>query len=269
MSKDYLYITGYIRKAEDILNYPGTRTFRGEDSKGYFSYDPKLNALNGYKSILFKAYDSYDYVVNATNGIKVRSDWIDSLDYDVDWELVPIDEVIEVSSGNGKWYPMHFASYDPNNPNEKPYFTFKSGRSSETALNLKEKIEITLSNWENLSGKYILLYSKDNSYYIWFNLDEGSSDPGASGGPLYGEGYTGIEISISTGEPADSIAEKVGNETDSLDDFDSSVSSNVVTIEVSEYGKVYDASNGTSELNVVTRMQGGDVEAWSLARPII
>jgi hypothetical protein len=271
MSKDYLYITGYILKAENILNYPGVITFRGEDSRGSFIYDSKLNALDGYKSILYKREtgDVYDYTVDATNAIRVRSDWIDSLDYDVDWTLVPIDETIEVSTGNGKWYPMHFAGYEPDNPNENYYFTFRAGRSSETSLDLKEKISIVAKDWEDLSSKYLLLYSIEKSFYLWFNLEEDSTDPKSSGGPLDGTDYEPIEINIETGEPADSIANKIKNKVDALEDFDASVSNSEVTIEVVEVGKVYDASSGTSGLTVTTKVQGGDVEGWPLARPIL
>jgi len=271
MSEDYLYITGYVKTAESVLNYPGVQSFRGEDSRGTFMYDPKLNALDGYKSILFKrdTGDPYDYTVNATNAIRVRSDWIDSLDYDIDWTKVPIDEVIEVSTGNGSWYPMHFASYDPDNPNSEPYFTFRAGRSSTTSLELKERISINLTNWENLSGKYILIYSRTDSYYIWFNLDSGSTDPKSSGGPLYDTNYDPIQVDIQTGEPANSIATKVKDQVNSIGAFNASVSNSTVTIEVADYGKVYDASSGNSGLTVTTQVQGGDIESWPLARPIL
>lgn len=271
MSKEYLYIAAFIKSAEDILNYPGIKSFRGEDSRGSFVYDPKLNALDGFKSTLFRrsSDDPYDYTVNATNAIRVRSDWVESLEYEIDWSLVPIDEVIEVSTGNGSWYPMHFASYDPDNPNDDPYFTFRAGRSSTTALELKERIEIVLTDWENLSGKYILIYSRTSGYYIWFDLDGGTTDPKSPGGPLYDTNYQPIKIDIQTGEPASSIATKVKNEIDSLEAFNASVTSNTVTIEIADSGKVYDASSGNSGLAVTTKIQGGDVESWPLARPIL
>lgn len=270
MSKDYLYLTGIIKSAQDVTGYPGIRKFAGEDSKGYYFYSPRLNALDGFRERLFVAEpeETYDYIVNATNGLRVRSDWLESLEYEVDWTMVPLDEVIEVSTGDGNWYPMSFFKYDPDAPNN-PYFTFRAGRNSKTALDLNETVEVNLSDWENLGGKYFFIYSPDKTFYIWFNLDENNVDPGDPGGPLGTYSYTGLEISIETGEPANSIATKVKDAIDSRSEFNASVSSNKVTIQVVESKAVYDASSGTTSLTINVTTQGGDVQSWPMARPIL
>lgn len=274
MSQDYLTLTAFVQKAEDITNIPGLRHFRGDDARGYFEYNTKLNALDGMKVnlIVLDPGMPYDYIVEATGGIRVRADWLETIEYDVEWAAVPIDEVIEVSTGSGNWYPMHFAGYDPDNPNSKPYLTFQSGRSSKTALDLQEVIHVTLSDWENLGGKHFLFYSEADSFYIWFNLDENNSDPGGPNGPLDGLGYTGVEIKIQTGEPADSIASSVQQEIDAISDFSAAVSTEdnrIVEITVEETGKVYDATPENSNLTIQIKMQGGDIVSWSMARPIL
>lgn len=274
MAQDYLTVTAFVQKAEDITNTPGVIHFRGNDTRGYFEYDKKLNALDGMKVGLIPlvAGHNYDYIVEATGGIRVRSDWLQTIDYEVDWVTVPIDEVIEVSTGSGSWYKMHFAGYEPNSPNSKPYLAFQAGRSSETALDLQEVISVTLSNWDGLAGKYFLFYSDTSSYYIWFNLENGNVDPGGSGGPLENSGYTGIEVDIQTGEPADSIAESVKDAIDSISDFSaviSNQSNSIVEITVQESGLVFDATPENSNLTISVKMQGGDIVGWPMARPIL
>lgn len=274
MAQDYLSVTAFVQKAEDLTNIPGVIHFRGTDNRGYFEYDKKLNALDGMKVGLIPLLSGnpYDYIVEATGGIRVRSDWLQTIEYDVDWTTVPIDEVIEVSTGSGSWYKMHFAGYEPNSPNSKPYLTFQAGRSSETALDLQEVISVTLSDWSNLGGKYILFYSDDTSYYIWFDLDDGSTDPGAAGGPLDGMGYTGVEVDIQTGEPANSIATSVKDAVDSIADFSAVISSQddrIVEITVQQSGLVFDATPENSNLTISIKMQGGDIVGWPMARPIL
>lgn len=274
MAQDYLTVTAFVQKAEDLTNIPGVIHFRGEDSRGYFEYDKRLNALDGLKVALdpLPSGNPYDYVVVATGGIRVRADWLQTIDYEVEWQTVPIDEVIEVSTGSGSWYKMHFAGYEPNSPNDKPYLTFQAGRSSETSLDLQEVISVTLSDWSDLGGKYFLFYSDDNSYYIWFDLDNESSDPGSAGGPLENSGYTGVEVDIKTGEPANSIANSVKDAIDAISDFEAIISSEddrIVEITVKQSGLVFDATPENSNLTISVKMQGGDIVGWSMARPIL
>jgi hypothetical protein len=200
-----------------------------------------------------------------TGGLRVRNNWIDNFQYETNWNLVPVDEIVEVSMDETNWYKMHFSHYDDAAPDGKYFFVFGAGRSSGTSLDWHETITITMKNWETLSGKHILIYSSDNKYYVWFNLDNGSTDPSITD-------YTGIEINIETGEPADSIASKVKDALDSLSDFNANISSSddkIIEVEVAEAEKTYNASAANSGLQVNVIREGDDLVAWEYARPIL
>ena len=89
----------------------------------------------------------------------------------------------------------------------------------------------------SLSGKYFLMRAPDGSkYYVWIDVDNGSSDPNLSG-------YTGIEVDISANDTANTVAAAVDTAIEAInegdDEFVSSVSSAVVTVNyVAEYEEI-------------------------------
>ena len=204
-------MTAKIQTAEELTGITGTKYFRGSDNNGDFYYHTKLNKLSGLTTVLefTEEDDPFDYVVQNSGGLRVRDTWLTEFQYETTWEEVPLDEIVEVSMDEANWYKMHFSHYDPDSPNNKYFFVFGAGRSSGTSLDWTEQITILLKDWTTLSGKHILLYSDTSKYYIWFNLDESSTEPTVTG-------YTGVEVNIETGEPAYSIAEKVKDLIDGL-----------------------------------------------------
>lgn len=58
----------------------------------------------------------------------------------------------------------------------------------------------------NYDGAYFLIAEGETVYYVWTDVDDGSSDPGGVGGPLAGLGYTGIEVDIAAATAVGDIA---------------------------------------------------------------
>jgi len=57
------YITGAIIAAATIINTPGALSFSGQDVRGYYQYDQRLNALAGLTLKLIPSDNlSYDYI---------------------------------------------------------------------------------------------------------------------------------------------------------------------------------------------------------------
>lgn len=74
-----------------------------------------------------------------------------------------------------------------------------------------------------LNGTYFLISSVVTDYYVWFNLDNATTDPGPSGLNLPAlVGKTGIEVSIVTGYSTTQIAGAIKTAFDNLlqNDFD-------------------------------------------------
>jgi len=98
----------------------------------------------------------------------------------------------------------------------------------------------------SLGGKYFKVYSGDNTreYYVWFNVNAGSSEPITSG--------IGLEISITQNETAINIARKIEEKLSTINfglDFEVSRNESVLTITTeSGYGAAptTTATEGTS-----------------------
>lgn len=271
--RNYILITGIVKTAEEITGVPGVVEFRGVDSNGDYIYNKKLNSLSNFRVSITPINrtnnNPYDYIVNGTGRLVVKSEWVKDIQVQVNWSLVPIDELVEVSANGQDWYKMHFAYYDENEPNGLKYLVFQAGRSSKTALNLKEIISVAVNSWSNLGGKYFILYSPNKTYYVWFNIDNASVDPASSGGPLQNTNFIGIMVNIQTGAPASFIASKIAQAVNNVNEFTATVSPNnnsIVDIMVNQSGMVYDASPGNSGLSINVKMQGGDIVGWPFAR---
>lgn len=93
---------------------------------------------------------------------------------------------------------------------------------------------------------------KTVEYYVWMDVDNGSSDPSHSG-------KTGVEVDISSNDTANTVATAVKNALDALSNFSASVSTNEVTVTNANRGSVVDASepsSGNTGFTISTTTQG-------------
>ncbi len=269
-NEDYIVITGKVQKAEDITGIPGLKTFRGQDARGIYYYPAKLNQLAELEQVELldppPEATMYDYIVKGSGGILVRADWVDgppnNIQSTIDWASLPEGTEVEVSNDEDTWFKMHFATYDPNDPNGRPYYVFGSGRSAYTAQDQWiEQISITVPDGISSveGGEYFLLYSDDTKYYVWFNVDDEDTDPEITD-------HTGVEVTLTAGYSSNDTASAIHDAVSQLADFSSSLGTTTVTITVQDSGKVYDATKGTTELHIVITKQGGDVINYPYAR---
>ena len=109
------------------------------------------------------------------------------------------------------------------------------------------KITTTADSSGHLSGRSFFINAieadsttdvgfKTVEYYVWMDVDNGSSDPSHSG-------KTGVEVDISANDTANTVATAVKNALDALSNFSASVSTNEVTVTNANRGLVVDASN--------------------------
>jgi hypothetical protein len=99
----------------------------------------------------------------------------------------------------------------------------------------------------SLNNEYWWLFTDSKSYYIWYDVASGGTDPtpsAPSGGPSTTEG---IEVDISTDDTASSVATVTKNAIDGNAAFSASVSSDVVTITHATAGSVKDAEDGNTD----------------------
>jgi protocatechuate 3,4-dioxygenase beta subunit len=89
----------------------------------------------------------------------------------------------------------------------------------------------------NLGGDYFTLSSATDDYYVWYDVADGSTDPGTIVPAL--AAFTGIEVNIATNASANAVAAATRAAINSTPGFEASVAANVVTAETC--GNVTDA----------------------------
>jgi hypothetical protein len=109
---------------------------------------------------------------------------------------------------------------------------------------------VTVADVANsLNGKYFLLNSVKNAYYVWFETTT-ATDPAISG-------RTGIKVSISTGATATTVATRLRDKlTGYLDDFILSGATNTVTVTNFDTGVTPDAVDFNTGFAISTTQQG-------------
>jgi len=111
-----------------------------------------------------------------------------------------------------------------------------------------------------LGGKYFRINSPTVGYYVWFNLDSGSTDPSASN-----PGLTGIEVAIATGDTDAQIAGKAQVVLEAHSAFAAIVGTTIVTITNSVAGVATNIAAGDSALTVGTSTQGAAARTGGIA----
>lgn len=111
----------------------------------------------------------------------------------------------------------------------------------------------------SLGGKYFLLQDDGGSVAVWFNVN---SEPEPSHGAS-----RSIQVFLSPGDSADTVASKIQAQIDADSEFMASVLTNVVTITNEKNGARTDVSAGTSGFTATVDTQGinDGVETISVA----
>ena len=106
----------------------------------------------------------------------------------------------------------------------------------------------------SLGGKYFTISGmgsdfEQNDYHVWIDVASGSSEPS-------GLSSTGVEVDISSGASAATVATAVNSALDALGDFGSSVSTATLTVTNAVRGSVSDAADVDTSFTISTATQG-------------
>lgn len=93
----------------------------------------------------------------------------------------------------------------------------------------------------SLGGLHFFLSSPSDDYYVWIDVDNGSSDP------LVG-GRTAIEVDISSGDDRNTVAAAIKTSLDANGDFLTVISTHQLIVTNKRLGSVTDFSTETSTM---------------------
>lgn len=111
----------------------------------------------------------------------------------------------------------------------------------------------------SLNNKYFYLNSNldTTEYYVWFDVDAGGTDPAIAG-------KTGLQVAISAGDSAATVASALQAVIDAEADFGASVATDTVTITAAAAGPVTDASDaGTTGFTITVTTQGAQTITYT------
>jgi len=91
----------------------------------------------------------------------------------------------------------------------------------------------------SLGGTWFSLNSPSKDFYVWYNVDGGSTNPAVAG-------KTGIEVDISAGDTAASVAAKTAAALNDVSYFTATATGANLTITNTYTGATADAANGTA-----------------------
>ena len=108
----------------------------------------------------------------------------------------------------------------------------------------------------SLGGKYFLIDGIDatgrvKKFYVWIDVDNGSSDPNVSG-------RTAIEVDITAGATAAQVATAVQTAINAVDEFGASVVTDTVTVTNANKGDVSNAVDVDTGFTISTTTGGAD-----------
>lgn len=108
----------------------------------------------------------------------------------------------------------------------------------------------------SLDGTYFTIHSAADAtdYYVWFDVDAGGNDPAPGG-------MTGIAVSISADDDAETVATAIASAVDANADFLASASDDLVTITNAAVGATTDAADVDSGVSISISQQGDDADA--------
>jgi len=114
-----------------------------------------------------------------------------------------------------------------------------------------EVTDITCGAAAGLGGTYFTLSSPSTDYYVWYDFNGVSADPGVAG--------TGIEVDIATGDTANDVAAATASAIDAVVGLGAASIAAIVTVTNADAGAAVDAADGdTGFLPFDTTTQGTD-----------
>lgn len=115
-----------------------------------------------------------------------------------------------------------------------------------------EVTDITCEAASTLSGgEYFTLSSPSTDYYVWYDIDNGSTDPSVAD-------CTGIEVDIASGDLADVVADKTSLAINNIVGLGAASSDSTVTVTNAATGAVKDSFANDSGFLIETITQGTD-----------
>jgi flagellar hook-associated protein 3 FlgL len=115
-----------------------------------------------------------------------------------------------------------------------------------------EVTDITCEAASTLSGgEYFTLSSPSTDYYVWYDIDNGSTDPSVAD-------CTGIEVDIASGDLADLVADKTSLAINNIVGLGAASSTSTVTVTNAATGAVKDSFANDSGFLIETITQGTD-----------
>lgn len=136
----------------------------------------------------------------------------------------------------------------------EPKITITNGETTNTYKFVTGQQEITSVETvadvaDSLNGKYFLLNTPSVNYYVWYNTT-GGVDPAVAG-------RTGIEVNITTGDSANTVAQKTYERLAiELDAFITSVNTDTLEIINTEIGYVAESEDVDTGFSVVRTQDG-------------
>lgn len=101
-------------------------------------------------------------------------------------------------------------------------------------------------------GDYFTISSPTTDYYVWYDIGDGSTDPGIAG-------RTGIEVDISATDTAAQVASKTAAAIAGKADFDAAVTGGAtLTIANVVAGDATDSADNDTGFTITKRIDGGD-----------
>lgn len=118
-------------------------------------------------------------------------------------------------------------------------FEDSSGSPFTLAVQQQESVFTTAEDADGtLNNKYFFFETPDNSYYVWFNVDAGGTDPALPG-------LTGVEVALTAADTADAVATAVRGAIDALTDASAGGTTNEVVITAASNGRVVGPTDGS------------------------
>lgn len=263
------YITGVILTASALTNITGMLSFTGQDARGNFYYDPRLNYLAGLVLGLQPSDNpSYDYTT--LSSLNVRNSWVTNVQIQVFWNKVSQNTPVQVSADNVNWINSYFDLYDPRDPNQEYYYVWNGGRTSYSHLNTSQVEEVTCVAALTLNSTYFTIYNgTQHSYYVWFNVNNNGIDPGLVGGPFFNTNFMGIPVLLLSSDQATDVALKLKVTMASTTGFSATLIPNdptTVAIASTYVARTYAPSPSNSGLKISVVTEGNDEIGYKYAK---